>query len=96
MIVNKDEVLQAIRKLVDDLGYDFKNNGGPCPPREHGETLYLAVQLRTGDYRPLLNFVVSWSDRFLVTFEGANTPKYCKDLSQLLDFIKDWLVKGKV
>jgi hypothetical protein len=93
MIENKDEVSQAIRKLADDNGYDFFNNGGPNPPREHEKVLYLAFQPKEGDKRPLLNFVVAiCSNRFRVTFDGAIIPKYCKDLGQLLDFIKDWLL----
>lgn len=92
-MMDKDAVLQAIEKLVkDNGGYDFFNNGGPYPPREQGEALYLAVQPKKGDERPLLNFVVSWSHRFLVTFDGVDVPQYCKDLNQLLDVIKDWLL----
>ena len=97
-MTDKDEVLQAIRKLANDMGYDFFNNGGP--PREQGEgeqreTLYLAVQYKEGDERPLLNFVVSWSCRFLVTFNSAKISEYFKDLNQMLSGIKGWLIKNR-
>lgn len=96
MVGNKDEVLQAIRKLTNDNGYDFFNNGDTYPPREHEKVLYLSVQPREVDDRPLLNFVVTiGSSRFKVTFAGSEVPKYCTDLNQMLDVIKDWLLKGK-
>ena len=96
MVGNKEEVLQAIRKLTSDNGYDFINNGGPYPPREHEKVLYLAVQQREGHDRPLLNFVVTiGTSRFMITFNGAKVPRYCTDLKQMLDIIKDWLLNGK-
>ncbi|OHB54627.1 MAG: hypothetical protein A2173_06100 [Planctomycetes bacterium RBG_13_44_8b] len=97
MVGNKDEVLKAIRKLTNANGYDFFNNGGPYPPREHEKALYLSVQPREGDDRALLNFVVTiGSNRFKITFPGTDVPEYCTDLNQMLDIIKDWLlIKGK-
>jgi len=90
MIVNKDELLQAVKKLVNDNGYDFFYNG--CESRVHEEALSLAAQPREGDDRPLLNFIVTnGSSRFRITFAGIDVPKYCKDLDQLLDTIKDRL-----
>jgi hypothetical protein len=90
MIENKDEILQAIRKLANDNGYDFSDNGSePRIP----ERWYLAVRPKEGDDRPSLPFVVTKEpSRFRVTFAGASIPKYCKDLDQLLAFIKDWLL----
>ena len=91
MTENMDEVLQAIRKLVNDNGYDFFNNGCQC--REYEKALYLAVQPKDGDDRPLLNFIVTIeSSRFRITFDGVDVPQYRKDLNQLLDVIKDWLL----
>jgi hypothetical protein len=96
MVENKDEVLQAIRKLTNDNGYDFFNNGGSYPQKEHEEVLSLAVQQREGDDRPLLSFVVTIGlNRFRVTFPEANNPEYCTDLNHMLDVIKNWLLKGK-
>lgn len=96
MVGNKDRILQAIRKLTNDNGYDFFNNGCPYPPREHETVLYLAVQPKEGDARPLLDFVVAIeSSRFRVTFPGIDVPKYCKDLNQMLDVVKDWLPNAK-
>lgn len=96
MVGNKDEILQAIRKLTYDNGYDLFNNGGPYPPRENEEVLYLAVQPREGDNRPLLNFVVTIGlNRFRVTFPEADAPSYCTDSNQMLDVIKYWLLNEK-
>lgn len=96
MIGNKDEVLQAIKKLTNDNGYDFFNNGNPYPPIEHEKVLYLAVKPKEGDDRPLLNFVVTIGlNRFRVTFPETDAPNYCTDLNQMLDVIKDWLLNGK-
>jgi len=97
MVGNKDEVLQAIRKLTNDNGYNFFNNGGPYPPREHEEVLSLIVQPREEEDRPLLNFVVTIGlNRFRVTFPETDTPKYCTDLNQMLDVIKKWLLNGEI
>jgi hypothetical protein len=100
MIGNKDEVLQAIKKLANDNGYDFFP--GECRLRKDmrgetiGEVLCLAVQPREGDNRELLNFVVTnGENRFMVTFAGEDVPMYCKDLNQLLIIIKDWVIKQK-
>lgn len=93
---DKDEVLQAIEKLVKDNGYDLINNGSPYPPEKQREVLYLAVQPKDGEKRPLLNFVVSWSYRFLVTFEGAKSPEYFEDLDQMLTCITEWLQNNRV
>ena len=93
MVGNKEEVLQAIKKLTNDNGYVFINNGGPYPPREHEELLYLAVQQREGHDRQLLNFVVTiGTSRFMITFNGAEIPRYCMNLNQMLYIIKDWLL----
>jgi len=94
MIVNKDEVLQAVKELVNDNGYDFFCNR--CESRVHEEALSLAVQPKEGDDRPLLNFIVTnGSSRFRIAFAGVDGPKYCKDLKQLLDVIKNWLLNRK-
>lgn len=91
MIANKDNVLQAIRKLASDNGYGFFYKGSQY--KRHRETLCLAVQPKEGDERPSLDFdVAEGSNRFRVTFAEINTPEYCKDLGQLLDTIKDWLL----
>jgi len=37
MIVNKDEVLQTVRKLVNDSGYDFFCNGVANLREKHNE-----------------------------------------------------------
>jgi hypothetical protein len=93
MIESEKEVLQAIRNLVSDIGYDFFDRGSPYPPRGHEKALYLAAQPRKGDNRKLLHFVVTIeSNRFRITLGGAKAPQYRKDLNQLLDFIKDWLL----
>jgi hypothetical protein len=96
MVGNKDDVLQTIRELANDNGYDFFNNGSPYPPRENGEVLYLAVQPREGDDRPLLNFVVTIGlNRFRVTFPETDATNHCMDLNQMLVVIQDWLLNGK-
>lgn len=87
---NKDTVLQAIKKVVNDNGYDFSYKG--CESRAYEETLYLTVQSREEDNRPLLNFIVTLGLRpFRITFDGVD----CKDLNQLIIIIKDWLLNRK-
>lgn len=97
MVGNKDEVLQAIRKLTNDNGYVFFNNGGPYPPREHDEeVLYLSAQPKEGDNRPSLNFIVTiGSSRFRVTFDGAKVPEYFEDFNQMLIGITKWLQNNR-
>jgi len=96
MLENKEDVLQAIRKLTNENGYDFINKGGPYPPMEDKKTLYLAVQQRERYDRPSLNFVVTIGpSRFMVNFEGADVPMHCIDLNQMLGVIEDWLINTK-
>ena len=93
---DKDEVLQAIEKLMKENGYELVNNSSPYPPIKQGETSYLAFQSKDGDNKPLLNFVVSWLYRFRVTFDEAVVPKYFKDLAQMLIGITEWLQNNRV
>lgn len=100
MVANKEEVLQAIKKLANDNGYDFFL--GECKIRKDKRgmstiaVLHQAVQLREGDERPLLNFIVTIdSSRFSVTFDGAKVPKKFDDLSQTLNDIRGWLLSRK-
>jgi hypothetical protein len=92
VVESRNMVIDAIKKLVNDNGYDFFNKGGP---RER-EALHLAVQPKEGDDKPLLDFVVTiGSNRFMVTFPERDVPNYCMDLNQMLDVIKDWLLNKK-
>jgi hypothetical protein len=94
MIENKDEVLQAIKKVANDNGYDFSYKA--CESRVHEEVLNLTVQPKDGDDRRALSLVVAKGEnRFRVTFAGADISKHCKDLDQLLIIIKDWLLNRK-
>jgi hypothetical protein len=80
---------------VNDNDYDFFYNG--CESRIYEEVLNLAVQPQKGDDRPLLNFIITnGSSRLMINFSGVDAPKHCKDLEQLLDFIKDWLLNEEV
>jgi len=99
IVEDKDEVLRAIDKLVNDNGYDYFR--GKCWLRKDKvdepieDVLCLAVQPKEGDDKPLFHFVVTiGSSRFRITFD-KDVPKYCKDLDQMLNIIKDWLLNIK-
>jgi len=89
MIEDKDEILEAIRKLVIDIGYDFFYKG--CKSREHEEVLEFGIPLKDEDNIELLFEVAIGSRHLRITCGDKDNPEYFKVRSEMLDFIEECL-----
>lgn len=95
---NTEEVKRAIENLAAENGYhpririESPENTKPAT----GTRLYMAFEIKEGDIRPTLYFIVTiCSSRYRITLPDDNASRHYKDFNQLLEFLEDWLLKQK-
>lgn len=98
MIEDKDEILEAIRKLVDDNGYEIFYKWGESPIELNWiteERLHTWVKPKDKDNRVFLFDISNGSTYLRVTFADISNGNFdwknCRDQNEMLDFIEECL-----